>query len=176
MIDGTVKERIQKYEESSAEIIKSYVEKTSYLNEDVIRVPDTASSNVHKIWVFKSKGVNPLGIEEDRLHYFIIRKKWFDYNVWSDERKTPYGKWGIIIPLAVYEYIAQRKNYRHELVVSVTNDVHKYKSDLHFHETHSFYSITFEEMNRFIRKYFFVSKTAWGDEVLGLPYSLFKRV
>lgn len=176
MINSPVRERIQRYEESAAEIIKAYIEKTGYTMEDVVRLKDTAGSTTHKIWILKSKGTNPLGIEENRLHYFIIRKKWFDYNVWSDERRTPYGKWGIIIPLAVYEYIAQRKNYRHELIVSVTNDVHKYQSDTHLHDMYSFYSITFEEIDKFMKKYYFISKTKWGDEVLGLPYSLFKRV
>jgi len=160
---------------STVDIINDYANKTKHRIKDVERIANPLDrSKECKIWIYVDDFENQLGIKEERLHYLIVKKRWQEQYDWSDGSRNGYGKMGITIPLVIFEYVMARKNMIHELVVCVISDINRWKyNDI---APYSYYKITLDSMHKFAKKCYTIYVNRWGEEVIGLPYSLFKKI
>lgn len=166
---------MQQQRTSTVDIINDYASKTKYRIKNVERIPNPLDlRREFKVWVYIDDFENQLGIIEERLHYLIVKKRWQEQYDWSDGIRNGYGKMGITIPLVVFEYVMSRKNLINELVICVISDINRWKyTEV---EPYYYYKITLKDMNDFARKRYTIFVNRWGEEVIGLPFSLFKKI
>ena len=127
----------------------------------------------HQVWIYRSSAVNALWCTEERLHFLIIKQRWNQHYGWSDGRKS-LERTGIAIPLSVYEFVASRKNYNNYLIICIINDANKWMYDEL--EKHTYYSITLDDMHKFAKRHYTIHDDEYGNEVIGFPFSLFKKI
>jgi hypothetical protein len=169
------KEKVSKQKQSTIEIINDYAKKTKHRIKDVKLIPNPTSSNHdYKMWVYADDFENELGITEERLHYLMIKRRWQEQYDWSDNRARKFGRMGITIPTVVYDFIQSRKNLVHEFVVCIINDVNRWKyTDI---QNYYYYRISLRDMHEFAKKTYTIFKNQYNEEVIGFPFSLFKRI
>lgn len=160
---------------STVDIINDYANKTKHRIKDVIRLlSHDEAKREFKLWIYVDDFENPLGIREERLHHLFVKKRWQEQYDWSDGSRNGYGKLGITIPISVFEYLMARKNMIHELVICVISDINKWKYNTV--EPYHYYSITLDSMHKFAKKCYTIFVNKWDEEVIGLPFSLFKKI
>lgn len=149
--------------------INSYTAKTENRLAESIRLKDTKSNRVYRMWTFSKEVENQLHVKEEQFSYMLVKNKWLhvqDY--WTNGKNLGvYGRSGITIPLICYEYLGLNNNLLNELVICIIND--------NYGEQH-FYKANFQKMSKFARKHYTTFVDTWGDEVIGLPFSLFERI
>ena len=162
-------------QQSTISIIQDYANKTKYRIRDVKRISNpTDSKHDYKIWVYVDDYENKLGVTEERFHYLMIKKRWQEQYDWSDQRARKYGKLGITIPTVVYDFLQSRKNLVYEFVVCIISDINRWKyTDI---QPYYYYRISLLDMREFAKKTYTIFKNRFEEEVIGFPYSLFKRV
>ncbi len=161
-----------KQQQSTIEIINDYANKTKHRIRAVEEIND--STRQHKLWVYADDFENQLGIREERLHYLLVKKRWQEQYDWCDAKYSKYGKLGITIPLVVYEFLQGRKSMISELVVCIISDINRWKyTDV---ANYYYYRISLLDMHNFAKKQYTIFKNQWGEEVIGFPFSLFKKI
>jgi len=169
------KQEQHRQKQSTVEIINYYADITKYKIRDVAEIPNPSDeSRNYKMWIYVDNFENQLGVMEERYHYLLIKKRWQDQCSWSDGKARKFGKLGITIPYVVYEYIQSRKSLIHELVVCIINDVNMWKYSKV--EPYYFYRISFLDMHDFAKKNYTIFVNNWKEEVIGFPFSLFKKI
>jgi hypothetical protein len=168
-------------QQSTIEIINDYAKKTKHKIKDVKHIMAgqlaSDSESLHreyKLWVYADDFENSLGITEERLHYLLVKKRWQEQYDWCDAKYSKYGKLGITIPLVVYEFLQGRKSMISELVVCIISDINRWK----YTEVanYYYYRISLLDMHNFAKKQYTIFTNVFGEEVIGFPFSLFKKI
>lgn len=161
-----------KQRSSTIEIINDYANKTKHQIKDVKTI--RGNNREYKLWVYSDNFENNLGITEERLHYLLVKKRWQEQYDWCDLKYSKFGKLGITIPIQVYEFLQERKNLIHEFVVCIISDINRWKyTDV---APYYYYRISLLDMHDFAKKQYTIFKNQWEEEVIGFPFSLFKKI
>ena len=159
-------------QQSTIEIINDYTNKTKHRIKDVKDI--VCNNRRYKLWVYADDFENQLGIREERLHYLLVKKRWQEQYDWCDAKYSKYGKLGITIPLAVYEFLQGRKSMISELVVCIISDINRWKyPDV---ANYYYYKISLLDMHNFAKNQYTIFTNVFGEEVIGFPFSLFKKI
>lgn len=146
---------------SSYDIVQRYKRQCEVSLEESVKFYEGLRLN--RVYIFLKKYVNSLGIEDVRRHYLLIKKKWWRYEYWSDDRIPSCADLtGTTIPEDLYTYLYTKRS----------ND-DTAKIVLYMTEDQLFYIADWIAIKEFVKKKssFFTDK--YNNRVVGLVSDLF---